>query len=98
MNPSHVEIIQPRERIDPSLGGTGYVGPKRPASLAEISAELDRARHEFKLPSAVFKVLRGSVSWRNHKANRRLFIEGHRIPCRLIGGIREWWFVSIQTQ
>lgn len=96
MKQSHVEIIKPNERLDPSLGGTGYLPPTSPATWAEILDELRRVKAEFDLPCVAFKVLRSSTSWKNHSANRRLLIGDTRIPCKLIGGIKDWWFVSIQ--
>lgn len=97
MKDAHVEIIKPMERIDPSLGGTGYQPPTRPATWTQILNELGRAKYEFGLPSCVFKVLRSSVSWKDHKPQRRLLIHGQRVSCRLIGGIKDWWFVSLKT-
>lgn len=97
MNDAHVEVVHPKERLHPSLGGTGFLPPTKPATWTQILNELGRAKYEFDLPSAVFKVLRSSVSWKDHKENRRLTIHGKRVSCRLIGGIKDWWFVSLKT-
>lgn len=97
MKQSHVEMIKSNERLDPSLGGTGYLPPTTAATWAEILDELRRVKAEFGLPCAAFKVLRSSVSWKNHAESRRLLIGNTHIPCKLIGGIKDWWFVSIQT-
>lgn len=95
---THIEIIKPSERLAPSLGGTGYLSPTRSATAKEIAAELNRVRGEFPdLPSAVFKVLRTTVSWQNHYPRRRLRFNGTTVSCRCVGGIREWWFVSLHV-
>lgn len=89
---SHVEIIRPIEKI------AGYLPPERPATAGEVAAELERIKREFPgWPSAAFKVLRTTVSWEKHYPRRRLRFNNRTVSCRCIGGVREWWFVSLQV-
>jgi hypothetical protein len=85
---SHIELIQPREKIAPELGGTGYLPPSRPATLRELAAAVRRGQ-------VVWKVARSSVDWKRPARTRRLQLERVQIKCAVIGSIREWWFVRV---
>lgn len=85
---AHIEIIKSGERIDPTLGGTGYLPPSRPATIQEI-AEAVRSGH------LIFKVARNSVNWKHRAESRRLQLPECQIPCVVVGGMREWWFVRL---
>jgi hypothetical protein len=85
---SHVELIQPREKISPSLGGTGYLPPSRPATLPELAEAIRQGQ-------IVWKVARNSVNWRRPAETRRLQFENLQIKCAVIGSMRDWWFVRV---
>lgn len=94
---THVEIINPREKLALSLGGTGYLPPNKPVTLAEI----DKTIAAFKaaaMPSGMFvlKVSRDSVNWKKHAETRRLKFSDGSCECVVIGSNRDWWFVSVK--
>ena len=85
---SHVEIIQPRERISPGLGGTGYLPPAEPATWPELAAAVRAGQ-------IVWKVARNSVNWRRAAKTRLLQFETVQIRCAVIGSTGDWWFVRL---
>ena len=96
----HIEVINPREKIAPSLGGTGYLGPSEPSSVEALRADLENAKHQAAaIGISVWKVLRQS-----NKYPRRLTLpNGRRLACRIIGGIGYgdgqgyWLFASVSV-
>jgi hypothetical protein len=99
MNNTHVELIDPAEKLSPELGGTGYVGPTKPATAMDLYVNALAAVEQFpELNATVWKVLRTSVSggWRA-APSRRLRVGGHVVPCEVIGGVKHWWFVSVDA-
>lgn len=89
---SHIEVIKSGERLDPSLGGTGYLPPSSPSTSSELIADLKHAALIAPtLNTAVWKVKRESM-----RHPRRLTLgNGKRLGCRVVGGARHWWFVSV---
>lgn len=85
---THVELIQPRERIDPSLGGTGYLPPSRPAALSELAAAIRAGQ-------IIWKVARKSVDWRRPARTRRLHLDGFQVRCSVLGSTGDWYFVQV---
>jgi hypothetical protein len=85
---THVELIQPMEKIDPRLGGTGYLPPTRPATIQELADAVRRGQ-------IVWKVLQTSVNWRRPASSRRLQMAEAQIKCKILGGTRQWWFVHV---
>jgi len=71
---SHAEIIRPNEKLDPKLGGTGYLPPSTPTTLAEITAAYKASLAEGSTVPGLFvlKVYRGSVNWEKPATKRRL--------------------------
>lgn len=100
MNEMHVELIEPNERLDQSLGGTGYLPPRvsERASVEELVADLRlRATQEFNFGMSIWKVGRYSTpSWRRWAKSRRLVVHGKRIACEVVGSTRDWWFVAVK--
>lgn len=84
---THVELIQPGEKLAPPIGH-GYLPPSKPATLPEL-AEAVRAGQ------IVWKVARSSVNWRRYAKTRLLDLGDVRIKCRCIGGTRHWYFVLV---
>ena len=98
MSRHHIETIAPEEKISPSLGGTGYVGPKQPASMLELYVNATASIEQFSnLGTAVWKVLQSSVNWTQAAQFRRLKIDGRTVPCEVIGSDRQWWFVAVDA-
>lgn len=94
---AHIEAIKPGERIDPSLGGTGYLPPAQPSSAAELAADLNNANSVSSLGLSVWKVKRESP-----RHPRRLTLSnGRYLKCSVIGGTGYeggyWWFVRVST-
>lgn len=95
---AHVELIREGERIDPSLGGSGYLPPGRAASRDELMADLARTDGgRATLGYTVWKVKRKSVDWHHYAPvnERRVHIGQNRIACSILGGNRHWWFVAV---
>lgn len=96
----HIEVISPMEKIAPSLGGTGYVGPSQPSSVEALRADLEKAKASAgSIGISVWKVLRQS-----RKYPRRLTLpNGRRLACRIIGGTGYgdgkgyWLFASVSV-
>jgi hypothetical protein len=88
---SHVELIQPGERLSLALGGTGYLPPSRPATLPELTEAIRQGQ-------IVWKVARNSVDFRRPAETRRLQFENLQIKCAVIGSNREWWFVRVLAE
>jgi hypothetical protein len=86
----HVELINPREKLSPELGGTGYVGPTEPASALSLYTNAEAAA-QTGLDWTIWKLLRTKEHWRP----KRLKLYGRSIPCEVIGGTGEWLFVSV---
>lgn len=98
MRNTHVELIDPKEKLSPSLGGTGYVAPKEPSSVLDLYANAAWAAETYpELNMTVWKVSRASVNWKRHANQRRLRIDGRSVPCEVIGGTHDWWFVSVDA-
>ena len=98
MKETHVELIDPQEKLSKELGGTGYVGPKSPATPLELRMNaFDAANAHPDLNMTVWKVLRSSVRWKSNDKSRRIRIRDRMIPCEIIGGTRDWWFVSVNA-
>lgn len=85
---THVELIQPNEKLSPSLGGTGYLPPSQPATLQELSAAIRAGQ-------VVWKVARTSVDWRRPAQTRLLVLSEVRVRCTIVGGTKDWWFVHV---
>lgn len=92
---AHVELIDPSEKLEASLGGTGYCAPGTAATRRQLLASLDRAD----VGMVVWKVTRRSVTWSRSRpvGDRRLPIHGHRIPCWILGSSFQWWFISVNA-
>lgn len=98
MKESHVELIDPLEKLSPELGGTDYVGPKEAASAFDLYTNALSTSESFPdLNMTVWKVLRSSVAWNKYAKSRRLKINGRVIQCEIIGSTRDWWFVSVDA-
>jgi hypothetical protein len=89
---SHVEIINPRERLSPELGGTGYLPPATRATAAELANDAAAQAEAFGIGLAVWK-----VRMVNTHRPKRLCIEGRHLACDVIGSVRDWWFVSVDA-
>jgi hypothetical protein len=100
MKAAHIELIDPKEKIPVEWGGYGgYVGPRGVASpLALYVNALASAERWPDLNATVWKVLRSSVNWKSSASTRRLVVAGRTIPCEVIGGVRDWWFVSVDAK
>ena len=88
----HVELINPREKLSPELGGTGYVGPTEPASALSLYTNA-AAESQGGLDWTIWKLLRTKEHRRRYP--KRLKLYGRSIPCEVIGGVGEWLFVSV---
>lgn len=96
---AHIEVISPNERLAPSLGGTGYLPPAKPASSQELFQDASAALHyRHGVGVVVWKVARESVQWRRWASSRRLIVDGRVISCRVVGSQRHWWFVAVDAQ
>lgn len=94
----HIEVINPMEKLSVELGGTGYLGPKSPATQIELWADAVEAwGREPNLGFTVWKVLQSSVRWKSYPVNRRLRVGGRVLPCEIIGSHSVWWFVSVNA-
>lgn len=94
----HIELIDPKERLSPELGGTGYVGPRGAANVLDLFRSASAAFEQWPhLNAVVWKVLRSSVNWKKHANTRRLVVDGRRLDCTVIGGTMDWWFVSLEA-
>lgn len=97
----HIELINPREKLSPSLGGTGYLPPAEPATVRELLDDADRSeRHpDLSLGFCVWKVAAHSVGWHHgrYRATRRLRVNGKQLPCRVLGSMRHWYFVAVRS-
>jgi hypothetical protein len=100
---AHIEIIKPHERIDPSLGGTGYLAPSQPSSLADLRADLEQSKTLFpQLGVSVWKVKCESHS---QPPPLRLTLPNGRYlkVAHVLGGTGRvaegwyWWFVSVSV-
>lgn len=99
MKDTHIELIDPKEKLSVELGGYGgYLGPKNPDSVLDLMVNAKWAADKWpELNMAVWKVLRSSVNWKGVAQTRRLRIAGRTIPCDIIGGVKDWWFVSVNA-
>lgn len=85
---THVELIKPSEKIDRSLGGTGYLRPSTRATVAELAEAIKRGQ-------IIWKVARATVDWRRPAATRLLNLGEVQIKCVVIGGTGAWYFVRV---
>jgi hypothetical protein len=98
MRETHVELIDPMEKLSPSIGGTGYVGPTQPAEVLSLYINAAASLESWpELNATVWKVLRSSVNWTQCAQYRRLKVGGRVVPCSVIGGNLDWWFVSVDA-
>lgn len=98
MKQTHIELIDPMEKLSPGLGGTGYVGPKQPAdALALYVNAVAAIESPYSLNMTVWKVLRRSVDWSQCAQFRRLRVGSKTVACTVIGSNRDWWFVSVDA-
>lgn len=96
---AHVEIINPREKLSPSLGGTGYLPPSKPMTLAQVDdAVAEAIRAGTAVDGAIMlKVARNSVKWSrpSKSRTRKLNLEDGVCECVVVGGNRDWWFAWV---
>lgn len=94
---AHIEVINPKEKIHPSLGGTGYQPPAQPSTVDELIADLNKANAATSLGVSVWKVKRESAI----QPRRLTLPNGRYLKCRIIGGTGYesgyWWFACVST-
>lgn len=95
----HIELIDHREKIARDLGGFGeYRQPTKAASIHDLLIDA-RLRSSDSLNTAVWKVARRSVGWDRgpYRRTRLLRVGSAKVPCRLLGGERNWYFVAVDA-
>lgn len=99
---THIELIQPGEKLAPSLGGTGYLPPGRPASRLDLMRDaLARAQDSAAfIDLVVWKVARHSVAWHRGgwRAHRILKVGQKRIKATVVGSQQHWYFVAVEAR
>lgn len=92
----HVELIDPTEKLSPELGGTGYLPPREPATREALLADACRTDNgTAEIGRVVWKLSRRSV---NTLPVKQLRIFNKRIPCEVVGSLREWLFISVPIE